>query len=416
MVNRIKGLILHPLFSGSALMIVGSNLSNLIAYIYHVIVGRMLGPSLYGELVAVLSIIGLFAAFFSFLGLVIVKFVSAAKENEVQSIVSWFGKKTLVIGFAGAFLVFLVTPFLSRFLHIEYSIIVMLPVIFLFAIFGFLYTSFLQGLLRFKEIVISTNVNMIGRLILSTAFIYLGFSVLGAVLGILLAAAISLLLLRYFLKEYNFSSDKKIFKDGKKVFKYTTPILFASLSTYSIFSTDVLLVKHFFSPYDAGIYASLSTLGKIIFYGAAPIASVMFPMISKRHSKGLGYRKIFTLSLLLTAAIAGSVVFIYWLFPQLMVKLLYGSEFLSAAANLVWFGLFMAIFTLGSLILNYYLSREKTTVVPFVVLAALVQAGGIWFFHDSILTVIRVSIFAASLLLGALLIYFGYETRQARFA
>lgn len=416
MVNRIKGLILHPLFSGSALMIIGSNLSNFIAYIYHVIIGRMLGPSLYGELVAVISIVGLFTAFFSFLGLVIVKFVSAAKKNEIQNIASWFGKKALVIGLGGAILVFLTTPFLSRFLHIQYSIMAILPVIFLLAIFGLLYTSFLQGLLRFKEIVISTNVNMMGRLILGTVFIYLGFSVIGVVLGILLAAVISFLLLRYFLREYDFFSSNGILKNEKKVFDYTVPILFVSISTYSIFSTDVLLVKHFFSAYDAGIYASLSTLGKIVFYGAAPIGSVMFPMISKRHARGLGYRKIFTLSLFLTAVITGSVVFIYWLFPQLMVKLLYGDEFLGAESSLVWFGLFMAVFTLGSLILNYYLSREKTMVVPFVVLAALIQAGGIWFFHDSILTVIKVSIFAASLLLGALLIYFGYETRQARLA
>jgi len=244
--ERIKRLISHPLFSGSALMIIGSNLSNFIAYIYHVIVGRMLGPSLYGELAAVLSIIGLFAAFFSFLGLVIVKFVSAANEKEIQGIISWFGKKTLKFGFAGAILIFLITPFLSRFLHIEYPIMVMLPAIFLLALFGFLYTSFLQGLLRFKEIVISTNINMIGRLILGTVFIYFGFSVFGVVLGILLAAAITFLLLRYFLREYNVFSHKKAFNDGKKVFKYAAPIVFVSISTYSIFSTDVLLVKHFF--------------------------------------------------------------------------------------------------------------------------------------------------------------------------
>ena len=82
MVNKVKGLISHPLFSGSAVMVVGSNLSSFLAYIYHLIIGRLLGPASYGELAAILSLIGLFAASFAFLGLVVIKFVSAAKKMK----------------------------------------------------------------------------------------------------------------------------------------------------------------------------------------------------------------------------------------------------------------------------------------------------------------------------------------------
>lgn len=414
MVNKIKGLISHPLFFGSAVMIVGSNLSSFLAYIYHLIIGRLLGPALYGELAAVLSIIGLFTASFAFLGLVVVKFVSAAKEDEIQPLFSWFGKKTLVIGAIIALLVFLSAPFLSRFLHIRYSILVLLVPIFLLAVLSFLYSSFLQGLLRFKQVVIATNFGTLSRLVLGVIFVYLGFSVFGAVLGFLLSIAGGLFLLRFFLKEFRLSSNKKVFKGGKKVLGYSVPIFFSSISIFSLFSTDVILVKHFFEAHDAGIYAALSTLGKVIFYGAAPVGSVMFPMISQRHSRGQGYRKIFMLSLALTFVIATGVLFIYWLLPELSIKILYGDEFLQAAPNLVWFGLFMTIFTLSSLILNFFLSREITKVVSFVAIAAIIQAMGIWFFHDSIFMVIKVSIISVSLLFGSLLIYFGYETSKRK--
>lgn len=416
MIDRVKGLVLHPLFSGSAVMIVGSNIANFLAYLYHLIIGRLLGPAPYGELAAVLSLIGLFSATFTFLGLVIVKFVSAAKSTEIQTLFAWFTKKALVIGVIIAVLVFLATPFLSRFLHIRYSILVLLSPIFFLTVLNFLYSSFLQGLLRFKQMVIAINISTFGRLVLGVIFIYLGLSVFGVVLGFLLAVAGGFLLLRYFLEEVRLSSRGRVFKEGKKVLGYSVPIFLASVSTFSLFSTDVVLVKHFFEPRDAGIYAALSTLGKVIFYGAAPVATVMFPMVSRRHAKGQDYRKIFMLSFLLTGAIAASVLVIYSLFPSLMVRILYGDKFLDAAANLVWFGLFMTIFTLSSLVLNYYLSKEKTRVVVFVVIAAAAQGLGIWFFHDSIFTVVKVSIISASFLLASLLIYFGYETRKVQSA
>lgn len=414
MVNRVKKLILHPLFSGSAVMIVGSNLANFLAYIYHLIIGRLLGPAPYGELAAVLSLIGLFAASFTFLGLVIVKFVSAAKEGEVQTLFSWFNKKALVIGIIIALLAFLSASFLSRFLRIKYSILILLSPIFLLTVLSFLYISFLQGLLRFKQMVIATNFGALSRLVLGVIFVYLGFSVFGAVLGFLLSVVGGFLLLRFYLKEYRLSNNERVFKEGKKVLGYSVPIFFASVSSFSLFSTDVILVKHFFEAHDAGIYAALSTLGKVIFYGAAPVGSVMFPMISQRHSRGEGYKKIFMLSLALTAAIAAGVLLIYQLLPELSIKILYGDKFLPAAPNLVWFGLFMTIFTLSSLILNFFLSREITKVVPLVMAAAIIQAVGIWFFHDSIFTVIRVSIISVSLLFGSLLIYFGYEASKRK--
>jgi len=132
-------------------------------------------------------------------------------------------------------------------------------------------------------------------------------------------------------------------------------------------------------------------------------------------SRGKGYVGIFFISFLITTVIAGVVLLIYWLLPELAVGVLYGEEFLSAAPNLVWFGMFMAIFALSSLTVGFYLARGKTNIVFLIVLAAVGQAAGIWLFHDSILTVIKVSIVSVSFLLASLLIYFGYEFKTGRF-
>ena len=219
---------------------------------------------------------------------------------------------------------------------------------------------------------------------------------------------------RYFLKDYKVSKDSGPRALGKRILAYAGPIFLVSLSTNSLYSTDVILVKHFFEAQSAGIYAALSTLGKIIFFGTAPVGAVMFPLVSQRQSQGKDYKKIFLLSLLFTLGISLLVLLIYWLAPELSLKILYGDKFLGASPYLVWIGLFMAIFSLGSLIAGFYLSKGDTRIWTLVVLAALGQALGIWFFHSSIFQVITVNIISASFLLVSLLIYFGYETSKTK--
>ena len=395
-------------------MIFGSNLANFIAYVYHLVIGRMLGPELYGELAAVVSLIGLFAVSFGFFGLVIVKFVSSGNTNERKMLFSWFTTRSSQIAIFVGIFVTAISPFIAGFLKIGLSVAVLLGPIITVFLLSFIYSSFLQGLLRFGRVVVVSNISMAGRLALGILFVALGFSVFGAIFGLFISAALGLWLNRYFLKDYKVSKDSGSRAFGKKILAYAGPIFLVSLSTNSLYSTDVILVKHFFEAQSAGIYAALSTLGKIIFFGTAPVGAVMFPLVSQRQSQGKDYKKIFLLSLLFTLGISLLVLLIYWLAPELSLKILYGDKFLEASPYLVWIGLFMAIFSSGSLIAGFYLSKGDTRIWTLVVLAALGQALGIWFFHSSIFQVITVNIISASFLLVSLLIYFGYETSKTK--
>lgn len=409
---RIKSLVAHPLFSGSAIMIIGSNLANFFAYLFHLVVGRMLGPSGYGDLASILSLIGLFSITFGFLGLVIVKFVSGMRDEEIPSFYSWVTKKSLIAAVAMAAFILVASTFLSGFLNVSrISIILAAPLLFVLFL-GSIYSSFLQGTLRFGRMVVSSNVGLLGRLIFGALFVYFGLYVFGALLGVFVSALIGLLVAIYFLRDFwKVRSKHFVFKQSSEVFAYAVPIFIMSLATNSLYMTDVILVKHFFSSHMAGIYASLSTMGKIIFYGTTPIAAVMFPLVSKTHARGGNYKKVFFLSVLLTSALVIFLIVLYWLFPNLVLQILYGNKFLEGAPYLVWFGVFIGLFTLSSLFLNYFLSKGTTKVVYLGLLAAITQVVGIYFFHKDIVQVISVSITVSLILLILLLIYFWYEAR-----
>ncbi len=410
MIKRIKYLISHPLFSGSAVMIIGSNIANVFAYVYHLVIGRMLGPAGYGELASIINLIGLFSVTFGFLGLVIMKFVSGSKEKDIPVFYNWVKTRTLIAAAVVGILMFLSTTFLAKFLNSSVlSVVLAGPILFVYFT-AYIYRAFLQGLLEFGKVVIISNLDLLGRLILGVVFVFIGLGVFGGVLGIFVSSALGLLLSVFYLKKYvKNKKGKGGFSNGKGVWAYSIPIFVMSISTNSMYMSDVILAKHFFDPHLSGIYASLSTLGRIIFYGTAPVAAVMFPLISKSFAKKGNYKKIFFLSLILTLILCLGVLGIYSLFPRMVIGMLYGSEYLEGASYLVWFGVFMSIFTINSLILNYFLSKNVTKPVYMSLVASIVQVTLVWFFHSSILQVVGVSLAISLVLLVLLIIYLGYE-------
>ena len=399
-------IITHPLFSGSAVMVFGSNAINVLNYIYHLIMGRLLGPADYGELASLISLIGLLGIIPASIGISVIKYVSSAKNDlEIGNMISWLKTRILQASFIFFVIILVISPLIASFLKIHnVAYFILIAASFLFTLQSGLNRSILQGLLKFKETVISILAENSIKLILSILLVYLGLQVGGAILALVVAALLGWIVTNLYLR-YHEVSPPSFTRDIKAMLMFTVPVFIQTIATTSLYSSDVILVKHFFSSQEAGIYAALSTLGKIIFFGAGPIGAVMFPLISQKKTRGQNYRKIFTLSLLTTGLFAAGITAIYYLFPILAIKLLYGSAYLTASNLLVWFGISVSFFTLSFLLISYNLSLGKTFVVVFPLMAAIGQIILIWFFHQSLFMVVLISIFMTALLLISLLIY-----------
>lgn len=374
--------------------------------------GRLLGPSLYGELAALLTLVALIGVIPTFFGLVIVKFISSARDRqETIDLVGWLNNKIVIAAIFLFIAVILTSPFVGNFLNIENPFLIILTgFTIIFFLPSFFYKSVLQGLLKFKELTLSQVTETLGKLLLGVLLVFLGLEVLGAILGLVIASIGGFVLTYFFLKDLIHSSVKRI-PIISPVIGYSLPVFIQSLSTISLFSSDLILVKHFFPPLEAGIYAAISTLGKIIFYSCGPIASVMFPIVSQKQSKGESYKKIFAFSFIATTGLSSVILLLYYLIPELMIKLLFGILYLEGKYYLFWFGLFMTFFTLSYLLNNFYLSLGRTKVVYLSLFAAISQVVGIVLFHDSLSTVINVSLIITAGLLICLILYLFFETK-----
>lgn len=413
MIGHAKKFISHPLFSGSALMIGGSMVINGVNYFYHLIMGRMLGPESYGTLASLFSVLYIVSIVPASSSFAIVKFISSVKNKSERGLVFTAIKKLFFyIAIIGSLVMVLTSKYISTFLNTtELYSIILLAGVFFFSLITLVNQSSLQGILDFKGVVGPNFISSFLKLLLGVLFVYLGWSVFGSIVALLIGVIFA------YLYSIRLANDKGfIVKRGAYSLKpfifYAIPVLVQVFAFTSIFTTDLILVKHFLSSNDAGLYAALSNLGKIIFFAAHPVTLVMFPIVSGRVSKGEDYKKVFYLSILLTLGLSFAIIGFYYLFPNIAIGVMYGSKYLAAKQELVWMGLFIGIYTLDQLVVNFLLSINKTKVVLVPLLAAITQVVAIWFFHDSIMQVIQVSLMVVTALFFILAGYLGYNQLQ----
>lgn len=401
----IDKFIKNKLLAGSFVMVAGSMGINVVNYFYHLLMGRMLGPSAYSVLASVFSLYYLIAIIPQSAGVGIVKFTSEANtKTDLDKLYGSLKRFLNRLGLVVATLILIMSPLVSRFLHIDnFWNLALLAPIFYFSLNTMLNQSVLQGLLRFNIYVSANLVASLGKLLLGLLLVYLGYSAFGAIAGLAIATAFTFYYSQFFVgKEVSLTKSKRSLED---FFEFSIPALLQALAFTAFFSLDLILVKHFFPPLEAGLYAALSTLGKIIFFAASPVSMVMFPIVSGKRSKGKAYKHVFYFAFLATAVMAFGVVLVYYLFPDLAIGILYGKDYLAASPLLPWMGLFLAVYTLNYYLVNFLLSVGRVKIVGLPIAILIIQFFGIIYFHENLLQVIQISLGSMALLLFGILGY-----------
>lgn len=416
----IKKLLKNQLISGSLVLFLGTSFLNLGNYFYHFLMARILGPADYGALSSLISLTYYFSVLTMAVNLVVVKQVSTfsgqKKIGTITYFYHWLNKKLLFLGLVIILALSFFSWEIKTFLHLDSLALVFLIIASgLLTLFLGVNLSVFQGLLRFDLIAWTNIASVVFKLGLAIFLVQAGLKIFGAALPILISAIAGLALTGFFLKPIL----KKVKKrkngfDSRAVFNFALPAFFSTLAFTSLYTSDIILARHFLLALEAGFYAGLATLGKIIFFTANIVIMAMFPIISSQYQKKGKYLNYFDLSLALVFFICLLFSGFYYFFPDLMVKILYGSEYLAGAKNLIYFGLCLSLYSLASLLVNFYLSIGRTKIVLWPVLAALAQIILIFFFHESLIQIVSASIVVLGLLLIVLLLYYLKEYGQER--
>lgn len=408
--NNIKNIINHPIFKHSTVVLIGSMGANVAGWLYHVFVGRILGTEGYGELAALLSLFYILNVPSSVITTILVKFFSVLKasgaQGQAKRLIRTTTTKILIVEAIGMVLLLIFSRSIASFLNIEsHWYVVWLYLIFATFIVSVVNGSAIQGFQLFTASSVLTTVGMTLRLVFGALFAYfgVGWTLISNIFSNCISFGLSFIPLRFmaYVKEQPLTINRK------EALNFSIPAFITTLGITLLFSQDVLLVKHYFTSHEAGIYASLSVLGKVLFYATGAVSFVLFPVVSERNASGKGHARLVTVGLMIIGLVCIGLTAFYFIAPGIVLNA-FGKAFFGAAQYMGPFAIFMSFFSLASILIQTLLALDKMKVWIITAGCAFLQTILIVFYHNTISQVIGVNIAVSIILFASLLLYYAY--------
>ncbi|WP_299102197.1 oligosaccharide flippase family protein [uncultured Winogradskyella sp.] len=396
----------EQLFMLSVLAVNGGN------YLYNLILGRVLGPAQFADaavLITFLLVLSFAAMTFQ---LVTAKF-SVLFENEVfESFVSKIYKNSLAVGVIMGLLIIVFADQLQSVFNTSSSSN-------MFVVFGFgvpLYflmsvnRGVFQGKKSFKSLSITYQSEMLSRLIITLGLILI-FNIQSSVViaaGILASFVFGLFPFKFpkLISKKALVLSKTHSKEIKSFFVITA---FYELTQIIINNSDILLVKHYFESYEAGLYASLALIGRIVYFIAWMFVMLLLPTVVQLKKEGKETASTLFKYIGYIAAISITIIIGCLIFPETIITLLFGESYIAMAPLLWKYALATSMFAISNIFAYYYLSLDKYIPVVISGVFGMLQMGLVIFYHESLEQVVHMQIIAMLLLLTIQLAFFKYD-------
>ncbi|NJE03857.1 capsular biosynthesis protein [Thermococcus sp. MV11] len=354
----------------TVIMMIAMTLSNFFNYLYQLLVGRLLTPQEYGELFSLLSLFYILSVLFTTINTSITKFTLIygvrGEYGKIKAILINASRDFATLGMGMYGVLVLLSPFISKFLRIENNIFIV--ILFASMPFGLIlpvYQGTLRGLQRFGALGVSVSSWAFFKLLFGFGLVLLGYGVLGGIIGVFLAHVATFVITLIFLRDlFDYEYDGLV--DIGKIVQYGGLTFLVTFAYTTMWNIDVIFVKHYLSPLEAGYYSAISVLGKIALFAPGAIGVVVFPKTAERYERGEQHFHLLLKALVLASLISGSVVLIYALFPEFIITFVYGEKYLGVAPYLWKYGLAMTFFALSGVIINYLLSIAEMRILRYL--------------------------------------------------
>lgn len=406
LLSRLPG---TELLTGSALLLASMTIVNAGNYLFNLLLGRWLGPAAFADVNLIVTLLLMAILITATLQTVSAKFAAAytaaANLERVSGLRRWLGHWAWGIGAVNLIFFGFGAPFLQNFFHTRSA--------WPFVLLGLglpLYLAqgvdrgILQGQKRFGLLAVSYQAEMWVRLLAALAFVALGWSVNGAVGGITLSLAATWLVARRVGVGLSRLSVLPA-PDRLQIWHFAGPANAALIGQILINNSDILIVKHFFVAEQAGQYAALALIGRVVFFATGSVVAVMFPTVAQKQQKGEPHRYLLAISLGIVGVVSLGIIGLIAIVPELIISLLFGQAFLSIAPLLWLYAVATMLYAMANVVVNYRLSLGNGGGSALAVLAGLAQVMGLWFWHNSLLTVVMIQICIMAALLTILLMW-----------
>ena len=378
----------------------GSTLATILSLAYNVVVGWFLGPKSFGHATVVYSLLVLLSAVSFAFQIVAAKVVAQQSSPETKAeVYRDFHRSALGCGVFVALVLFLFRQGIADYLNLpDSALIAMLAIAAGFYIPLGARRGYDQGSYRFHRLAMSLVIEGAVRLGGSYLLVLAGYGVRGVVAANAVAMGVS-----YFAMTPKLPSrapNPLRFSDGVR--ELAQALLFYS-GQMLINNCDLVVVKHVFPAKEAGLYAAIGLVGRVIFVLSAAVVNSTFPIVAGTRAEERKDLRVIATSLSLVLGMGCAAALAMWIAPAGLWTTLLGPGFeIAGPQNIPHLSALYALkttaYSISAVVITFEMSYKiaNTSWVQMLFSGGLI--AGIYQFHSSLHQVIIVQLAVLSAL------------------
>ena len=385
-------------------------------YAINLLLGRWLGPHLFAEI----SILSTMILALSFMGLAFQ--LSLAKYTALEDLEEGLNQNpkimgllenTLSVGLVLGTGFLLLSPWIQSFLHFSsiWPLVITgigIPIYLTMSALRGMH----QGRNQFKNLARNYMAEMVFRLVITIVAVGINaYNDLPDMVSIIIALSFLGSFIAPFVYSFKVLKIRKVtisihkLRIPKDVRYFMLLVGFYELSQIIISYGDFFMVKHFFTSEESGIYASLSLIGRVVYYATWIIVTLLFPKVIHKVKNGQAHRPLFYKSIMITVLISGFITLSCFILAPWIIHTLFGDAFMAAAPYLGPYALATSLFALSNVFAYYYMSLNKYAPVYFALVFGIIQLVLLYRFGSTFSKLILIQTIGLTNLLALLVFY-----------
>ncbi|QWT24312.1 oligosaccharide flippase family protein [Subtercola sp. PAMC28395] len=393
------------LIGGGALLAIAMVVANAGNYILNLFLGRVLTPAEFSDANLIVTFLFSLTSIALCLQLVAARFIARADQLGFSGDSDLLARRlrlvALLAGVVTGAVLAIAAPFWSTIFHTASALpFVILGVGVPFWLVQAVGRGVMQARLMFAPLALSFVVEMVVRLGLGIALVTAGFGVDGATVALSVSFVVTCIVVLISSRSHSDTMGPGI--DYAEVRAYAWLVSVLLLGQIIANNSDIFVAKAFFTPTDAGIYAAVALVGRAVFFLAWSVATVVFPVVARRHAAGVESSAVLRGGILAVLAIGVACTLgAFWIGgPALGIIL--GPAYSQLSVPLAAYAAMTTLFAVANLVASYRLSQSRVTESALLLGASVLQLILILIWHSDMATLIAMQFIAMSLLVVVL--------------
>jgi len=386
--------------SGSLVLLSGSGLNTAINLVYNIEIARALGPRGFGHATVIYTILVLLSAVTLAVQITAAKFVARQDSQPSKAAVyRLFHRAAWVCGGSVAVLLLSFQHQISAYLNLPDSILVAI-----IAVGAGFYVplgarrGYIQGTCGFSNLAINLVVEQAIRLLGSVILIDVGWGLYGVIAAN--SAAIAIAYLTASIKLSGHLPNPLPLSNAAHETAQAA-IFFAGQMVIS--NSGIVLVNHFFPAFQAGLYAAVAMVGRVIFSFSQAVVNSTFPLVAGTSNEERRDLRVIATSLSLVLGVGLAVTIGLCVAPPDLWTHLFGADFaISGRYNLPYllalYALATVVYSLAGVIITFEMSYKIANASWVQLAFSGLLIAAICIFHSSLREVVMVQLILMALL------------------